>query len=336
MVVDSAGRRHVFYIEYSKGLYHLLASTIAPPPSVQPDADTLIFQDGRQYTGGGTYAGTLDAHILESSPLNNTGNHITLEAARTNGLDPAADRSIVIRFDDLDTSTQAGRFLQQATLTLNYFGSRNDPGGVHKTLSIHRLLQDWGEGVQTEIDGAFANNGEACWDKPFGSSTDNNPPWAGTLTYGMADPVTLDSVALGGPEDYGPVQFNVTSAVRRQLLGQVSNFGLVIRETTGSESTNDGTRQFDSSEAVNILDRPSLTLIFTAPARGDFDLDGDIDLDDFAHLQACLTGRNVAQQNDACQNARLDADTDVDTDDVTLLRACLRGAGVPPDPGCNP
>ena len=323
----------MFYIASAEGVFYFLAGSVASPPQVQPDADTLVFQDGRQYPDGSTFAGTRDAHLLESSPLHNTGGHIALEAARTTGADPAADRGIVVRFDDLDTSTQVGRFLRKATLTLNYFGSRNDPGGVHKTLAVHRLLQDWGQGAQTGIEGAPAGDGEACWDKPFGSSTDDNPPWVGTLAPGMADPSPLDSATLGGAEDFGPVQFDVTTAVRRQLLGQVPDLGFVIRETPGGESTEDGTRQFDSSEATILAARPSLTLTFGPAVPGDFDLDGDVDLDDFGHLQACLSG-SVPQTLDSCLNARLNPDEYVDAADVAIFRGCMSGADIPADPHC--
>lgn len=66
----------------------------------------------------------------------------------------------------------------------------------------------------------------------------------------------------------------------------------------------------------------------------DFDADGDVDLADFGHLQACLTGPSVPQTAVECADARLDADADVDQDDFELFAACISGPHKPVDPGC--
>ncbi len=70
-------------------------------------------------------------------------------------------------------------------------------------------------------------------------------------------------------------------------------------------------------------------------SRADFDRDGDVDLDDYAHLQLCLSGVAVPQNEAACTNARLDAgDNDVDHADVALFRTCLSGADIDADVDC--
>ncbi|HSW46439.1 MAG TPA: thrombospondin type 3 repeat-containing protein [Phycisphaerae bacterium] len=61
----------------------------------------------------------------------------------------------------------------------------------------------------------------------------------------------------------------------------------------------------------------------------DFDRDGDVDLEDFARLQSCLSGTNVAQDNTACQNTKLDGDTDVDLVDLSILLGCMGGSHTP-------
>ncbi len=79
------------------------------------------------------------------------------------------------------------------------------------------------------------------------------------------------------------------------------------------------------------------TLELAAPRiRGDFDLDGDVDMDDFAHLQVCLSGRVTPQTDPNCFNARLAGDLDVDFEDVTLFLECLSGPFVTPPPECGP
>ncbi|NIM49670.1 MAG: hypothetical protein GTO22_10535, partial [Gemmatimonadales bacterium] len=152
---------------------------------------------------------------------------------------------MVVKFTALDTSWEAGKVLQQAVLTLDYFNSRSDPGGVAKTLYAHKLLHDWGEGTKTGIDGEWAGANEVCWTKPFGATGGDNPNWNGTLDAQYADPVALDSATLSSGA-YGAVSFDVTGAVAEHLANPSLNFGFVIREEEGSESTEDGTRQFHS------------------------------------------------------------------------------------------
>lgn len=71
-------------------------------------------------------------------------------------------------------------------------------------------------------------------------------------------------------------------------------------------------------------------------ARADFDQDGDVDQEDFGHLQTCMTGSFDFQNELLCQDALLDEDLDVDQQDLTLFRACLSGSGTAPDPACIP
>lgn len=66
----------------------------------------------------------------------------------------------------------------------------------------------------------------------------------------------------------------------------------------------------------------------------DYDDDTDVDQVDFAHLQLCLSGSQVAQTLPDCQDARVDNDSDVDADDMTIFIGCLSGSGVPAEPDC--
>jgi Zn-dependent metalloprotease len=72
------------------------------------------------------------------------------------------------------------------------------------------------------------------------------------------------------------------------------------------------------------------------PIPGDFDGDLDVDLTDFGHLQACLSGSGVPQTDPACLNTNLDGDAsqDVDQTDLALFRDCLTGADLMADPHC--
>lgn len=69
--------------------------------------------------------------------------------------------------------------------------------------------------------------------------------------------------------------------------------------------------------------------------NADFDDDTDVDMDDFAYLQRCLSGEDVPQTDPACQNARLDGDADVDQDDILLFINCASGPNIPAAPECR-
>ena len=68
----------------------------------------------------------------------------------------------------------------------------------------------------------------------------------------------------------------------------------------------------------------------------DFDGDQDVDQDDFAHLQECLTGSVNPQNDPLCQDTKLDGDTDVDQEDVDAFITCMSGPGQPPPANCLP
>jgi len=83
---------------------------------------------------------------------------------------------------------------------------------------------------------------------------------------------------------------------------------------------------------------PALEYAITVPlvTDCDFDGDGDVDLDDFGHLQRCYAGPDTVQGDAACLDARLDADSDVDAADLEILTNCLSGANMEADADCAP
>lgn len=78
--------------------------------------------------------------------------------------------------------------------------------------------------------------------------------------------------------------------------------------------------------AVNILDRNTdRTILIHVHSPGDADMDGDVDLDDFAIFKASFGHGSTWGQGD------FDADGDVDLDDFTLLKQNF-GTGTVPEP----
>ena len=95
-----------------------------------------------------------------------------------------------------------------------------------------------------------------------------------------------------------------------------------------------GTITVSSGDAVN--SPQMLTVNVTVKSvKPDFDEDLDVDLQDFGHLQWCLSGVNVPQDESVCQDARLDGDTDVDGDDILIFLGCMTGADIPVDMTCD-
>ena len=73
----------------------------------------------------------------------------------------------------------------------------------------------------------------------------------------------------------------------------------------------------------------------TLPGYSDFDLDGDVDMVDFAHLQRCCAG-SATQTNPNCFDADLNDDDRVDAADLALFDACYSGPNVHAQAGCTP
>lgn len=66
----------------------------------------------------------------------------------------------------------------------------------------------------------------------------------------------------------------------------------------------------------------------------DFDQDGDVDVEDFGHMQLCLT-TSIEVPAPGCENADVDGDDHIDAYDVAVFTACLSGPDQPADLYCG-
>ena len=83
--------------------------------------------------------------------------------------------------------------------------------------------------------------------------------------------------------------------------------------------------------------RETVTVRFTLTGFDvDFDNDGDVDQEDYARMQTCLTGEWMPQNDPACAGARMDGDSDVDTSDILLFQQCMSSPGEFAGPCCAP
>lgn len=80
---------------------------------------------------------------------------------------------------------------------------------------------------------------------------------------------------------------------------------------------------------------PSLDFQPLPSINADYSGDGDVDVEDFAYLQTCLSGRDVPQTDSYCEAAFLDGDADVDDHDMLLFINCASGPAVPASPECR-
>lgn len=144
---------------------------------------------------------------------------------------------------------------------------------------------------------------------------------SGTLDV-LLDSVVLATIAVPDPPPVGPETFTKLIA-DPQLLGR-EDAVLTFRFNGPA-----GSEVLVSNIEMESSVPPSPPLV---PA--DFDRDGDVDLTDFSHLQACLNGSESPQTDPNCQDAKLNADDKVDRADVDIFLGCLSGSGVPADPNC--
>ena len=161
------------------------------------------------------------------------------------------------------------------------------------------------EAGQTATDSLMVSAGEANTRGPVNWFASDDADWLTALprqgsSFGEADELTLiyDTNGLG--------------------LGTYSAT-LTVMDALASPAS--------VSIPVQLVVRPPL-------APGDFDADGDVDQDDFAVIQRCVSelpsGWPVG-----CEVANLDADTNIDAADVEMFLGCFSGPGVPAEVGCT-
>jgi len=113
-------------------------------------------------------------------------------------------------------------------------------------------------------------------------------------------------------------------------------------DATGPTTSHEYTDYIDYTASLKVTDDSGLTdtttvIISGVHPLGDFNGDDDVDQEDFGHLQECMSGNGVDQNDPNCQDAKLDDDDDVDVTDAGLFIGCMSGANViQSDPGCMP
>ena len=154
---------------------------------------------------------------------------------------------------DIAGNVPAGSTITSVALTLNM--SRT-PSGTSRTVELHRLLADWGEGTSQasgqEGMGAPATTNDATWRHRFYSTifwTTEGGDFSGTISA---------SQSVGAIGSYAWTSAQMTADVQSWLDNPTTNFGWLV---LGDESASATAKRFDTRESAS---PPVLTIQYTA------------------------------------------------------------------------
>jgi hypothetical protein len=222
----------------------LLAAHRAWPDILPLEAlkDTTLFEDPEGDLGNGA------------------GPH--LYAGRTNQGVGSAIRRALLSFD-VAGSIPAGSTVYGATLTLR-LSQRGQSAPRDDSVSLHRLLADWGEGASDSGSpggmGAPAQPGDATWLHRFYAPA-SPTPWAtpgGDFVQLVSASVDVEGV---GTYTFGPAQ-GMTADVQAWLDDPSANFGWIL---IGSERLDGTANRFDSRQHPTPSVRPRLLVDYDPP-----------------------------------------------------------------------
>lgn len=203
---------------------------------------------------------TKDNTLYESatgSLSNGAGQHF--HAGRTGPKGGAVIRRALLAFD-ISGNIPAGSTITNVALTLNM--SRTNDGAGPRTVSLHRALADWGEGVSDASRGESAGTtptaGDATWIHTFFNTTFWTSPGGDFLPFPSAS-IVVDQI---GFYTWGSTAGMVTD-VQNWLDNPGSNFGWIL---IGDESTATTLKRFDSRQNLTPANRPTLTVNFGSPS----------------------------------------------------------------------
>ena len=225
----------------------LACSGLGPAPFVraesvelEPSKDNTIFSEGSESSGQGSYL-------------------FVGKLARS----PTRFRRTLIAFD-VAGNVPAGATIDSVTLQMRVSKEK----GSSVTVTVNRLLKDWGESTSVSsggFNGASGGNG--------GSAVGNDATWThpkrtGTVwdtAGGDFDPTQAASTSINSTGTYtwsSDSSPALIDDVQAWLDGTVDNYGWILR---GNESSAGTAKRFDSRENSTASNRPKLTIEYTLP-----------------------------------------------------------------------
>lgn len=210
-----------------------------------------------------------DTTLSGIHPENNLGATPELVVGSVNRLESEVRARVLLRFDlsDLPPGAEVTGAMLGVEVMVKQDGSA--PAGV----GAHRLLQTWGEGTKSGLQGAKATAGEATWNSRFAGGGS----WAEPGGKGGTDFVS-EASAITTVDELGPVSFPETAGiledVRAWQADPGSNFGWIL--IGRSEGVLGSARWLGSREHPTAA--PTLRLVYSLPEVVPFDsvaLQGD-------------------------------------------------------------
>lgn len=165
-------------------------------------------------------------------------------------------RRALLKFDL--SAIPAGSTITNVTLTLHESRSR---AGT-QTVTLHRLLADWGEGTSNSGNpgggGDIPTPGDVTWIHRFFDTLVWTAPGGDFVTTPSA------SAAIPGSSGfYSWTSPGMVSDAQSWLDNPASNFGWIV---VGNETTNQTAYRFDSRENGTLANRPVLSITYFPPA----------------------------------------------------------------------
>lgn len=273
-----------------------------------------------------------DNTLYESSTgalSNGAGEHFF--AGRTGQIANSIRRGL-IQFD-IAGAIPAGATIQSVELTLNM--SKTPLGAGAKTIALHPVDTDWGEGASNDLgnegSGTAAQAGDATWIHTF-FDTDT---WTSAGGDFSGTPSASISVNALGPYTWGSTSAMVAD-VQAWLDTPASNHGWLL---LGDESAGSTAKRFDTREIVTASQRPALRIVYDLPCdcpfQADYDEDGFLTALDLGNMIDVLFAGKLDIQDPACPTPREDFDCDgfsTALDLGKLIDHLFAGAAGPCDP----
>lgn len=204
-----------------------------------------------------------DTYLRSGAPNTNEGGSPLLR------LQASGNNRALVRFDtEAIIEALQGRELISARIELCVMDNPENWGrNDDRTVSAHRLLVDWAEGVEAhaELPGRDQNNdggAGATWNCPIDANVANSKPdgadWGG-MKGGNFAAIPSDTIFFTNDTPVGePVYWNVTADVQ-DILDGGDNFGWLIKKDKEGQSGKVGfaSREFPAYYAAKFGDEPA-------------------------------------------------------------------------------
>lgn len=147
-----------------------------------------------------------------------------------------------------------------------------------------------------------------------------------TITNGGADGLTYQIACDASWVEIWPLDGNSTGETDE--ISMEYNLAGLSAGTHTAQITVESTEAFNSPQVLTV----QLVIETVLP---DFDGDGDVDMDDFSHMQRCLTPTTSPPAvPPECEDAEMTGDERIDLNDIRILQDCLSGTGILADRDC--